>query len=145
MKVTISGSIVFWDEMCAVAETLAAHGIQVSLPNKRKASAESRINSEEDLALVKKKLLDDHLAKIRQSDCVLVVNPEKNGIPGYIGASTLIELACGYVLGKKLFLLHAPSEQPCRAEVLGMHATVLNGKPLSAVKTMRQTARECQV
>ncbi len=43
---------------------------------------------------------------IAKSDAVLVLNYLKNGIEGYIGTSSLMEIGIAYFLGKKIFLLN---------------------------------------
>ena len=68
-----------------------------------------------------------HFEKIRASDLVLIANYPKNGIEGYIGPNSLIELAFGYALSKKLYLLFEPGEQPCKPEILGMQPMIING------------------
>lgn len=65
--------------------------------------------------------------KIKKYDIVLVVNPEKKGVKGYIGGNTLIEMAFAHVLNKKLFCLYTLSELPYTAEILAMKPIILNG------------------
>ena len=64
------------------------------------------------------------------SDAILVLNYPKNGTAGYIGASTLMELAVGYYLRKQLYLLEdPPSYHDVRwaHEVAIMQPTIIHG------------------
>lgn len=70
----------------------------------------------------------DHANFIEQSDAILVLNLEKNGIPGYCGISVLMEIGLAYYLRKKIFLLNSIAATERYAEdvrVLG--AISLNG------------------
>lgn len=42
--------------------------------------------------------------QVAESDALLVLNHDKNGIKGYIGASMLMEMGVAYHLNKKIFL-----------------------------------------
>ena len=60
-------------------------------------------------------LIRGYFEKMKEYEVVLVVNPEKTGVAGYIGGNTLIEMAFGHVLGKKLYVLYPlpdPSHTP---------------------------------
>lgn len=52
----------------------------------------------------KTKLMNDHFKKIVEADAILVVNNEKNGIKGYIGGNTLMEMSLAYYFKKKIFI-----------------------------------------
>jgi hypothetical protein len=41
-----------------------------------------------------------------KADAILVLNFPKNGINGYIGTSTLMELGIAHYFGKKIFILN---------------------------------------
>jgi nucleoside 2-deoxyribosyltransferase len=63
-------------------------------------------------------------------DAILVLNYPKNGIDGYIGANTLMELGLAYYLKQKIFLLYPPpSKEDARynTEVVLMKPIILNG------------------
>ena len=64
---------------------------------------------------------------MKEYEVVLVVNPEKTGVAGYIGGNTLIEMAFGHVLGKKLYVLYPLPDLSYTAEILAMQPMVLNG------------------
>ncbi len=57
------------------------------------------VGNHEEKAEVKIKhdLIRGYYEKIKLSNVVLVVNPEKNDVPGYIGGNTFIEMVfCSY-------------------------------------------------
>ncbi|MBP9749326.1 MAG: hypothetical protein KBD21_01130 [Candidatus Pacebacteria bacterium] len=69
-----------------------------------------------------------HFRKIDQSDCILVTNYEKKGIPHYIGGNTFLEIGYAFGAGKKIFILHElPTVSTYLEEILGMQPTILNG------------------
>ncbi len=67
---------------------------------------------------------------LASNDAILVANYPKNGVNGYIGTSTLMELGLAHYLDKKIFLLYpTPSYKEARwaHEVRVFQPTVLNG------------------
>ncbi len=67
---------------------------------------------------------------IAESDAIVVLNHKKNGIKGYIGGATLMEIGIARHFNKKIFLLHElPSEKEQRyvLEIKTTEPIVLNG------------------
>ncbi|MEI7497855.1 MAG: hypothetical protein WCK11_01055 [Candidatus Falkowbacteria bacterium] len=56
-------------------------------------------------------LLREGFDKIEKCDATLFVNYPKNEIQGYMGASSLMELAIAFFLHKKIFLLYPVDRQ----------------------------------
>lgn len=76
----------------------------------------------------KKELLLSHYRKIERGDLVLVVNEEKDGMPGYVGGAVLMELGVAMMLDKPIYVLNPVSEKlPVYEEVLGSVPTFLDG------------------
>lgn len=117
----------FYQEMIEIRDRLVALGLEVELPEAEEKKVDYLGLPDNELATAKRYYIDAHLTKIKNSDCVLLVNPEKDGIQGYVGANTLMEAAFAFALDKPIYVLYAPGEQPCRAEMLGMQPTVLFG------------------
>lgn len=69
----------------------------------------------------------DYYKEIEASDAILVVNEAQKGVPGYIGANTLIEMAFSYVLGKPIYLLNGVPEGESAEEIRAMEPIVLEG------------------
>ena len=68
--------------------------------------------------------------KVAESDAILVLNYPKNGMKGYIGGATLMEIGLARHLDKKIFLLHElPSEEDLRyaLEIRLTKPVILNG------------------
>jgi hypothetical protein len=84
-----------------------------------------------ELARIKREnnYLHDHYKHILESDAILVVNEEKNGISNYIGGNVLMEMGQAYVNHKKIFLLNGmPKELSYVAEIETMDPICLNGE-----------------
>ena len=69
-------------------------------------------------------------ALLATCDAVLVLNYEKNGVAGYIGAGVLMEMAVAHSLGKPIFILFPlPGSQQQRWEPHAAHVRI-HWKPL---------------
>ncbi|MFH1353756.1 MAG: hypothetical protein ABIH36_00545 [bacterium] len=76
----------------------------------------------------------EHYKHILESDAVLIVNSQKNGIQNYIGGNVLIELGQAYVNNKKIFFLHGmPFGLPYMDEIEAMDPICLFGD-LASIK-----------
>lgn len=143
MRITICGSIAFYEEMEAARTELESLGHRVELPESAAEDAQGeRISAQEFYRQRKTTVAETswlwstlrtqmriHCDKIAQSDAVLVVNLPKNGIDGYIGANSFLQMGLALHLGKKLFTLHAlPDQEYIREELLAMEPTVLEGR-----------------
>ena len=141
MKITICGSIAFFDQITEVKAELEKMGHVVDIPPREvedeqgnlisvKAYYELRKSSGEDAIWVwekKKEAMLMHFDKVAWADAILVANYEKNEIPGYIGANTLIEMGLALYLGKKIYLLYQLPKINYSEEILGMHPIVIEG------------------
>ena len=58
---------------------------------------------------------------------MLVCNYEKNGVPGYIGVNTLMEMAVGFHLKKSIYLLYDIPHADAYEEIISMRPVVLAG------------------
>ena len=134
MKIMILGSMTFSEDMLKTKEALERFGHIADMP----FDVEKHI---EDGALIddleqnyKYSIEGDVIRKgfqqVADSDAVLVLNHQKNGISGYIGTSALMEMGLAYWLGKKIFLLHEPPshhEHRWAHEVRIMQPVILAG------------------
>ena len=119
--------MMFIEQMKEISELLTKAGISSYYPIEQERDLSRAEIGEEAFAVQKGDYIRAHLIKIEKSDKVLVANYTKNGIEGYVGPNSLIELAFGYALGKPLYLLNEPGEQSCKPEILGMKPVILNG------------------
>lgn len=143
MKITICGSIAFYDEMCTTKDALKDFGHEVKLPPAEVPDENGRpipvaeyyrirkeqVNPDDSWVWRNKKTaIKTHFDKIDWSDAILVLNYAKNDVPGYIGANTLMEMGLALHLDKPIFLLHQIPELSYKEEILGMHPIILDGK-----------------
>ena len=131
MKVILCGSISAADEILSVKKELESHGHEVEIPDgvknlELRARANANDNERAD-DKIKHNLIRGYFKKITLHDVVVVVNPEKRGVKGYIGGNTLIEMAFGYVLEKPLYVLHELPELSYTSEILAMQPILLDG------------------
>lgn len=115
----------FFQQMEELKLNLEKIGMSVFLPEAEESEGFYLSLPSEQRPALKRKFIDAHLAKIGQSDAVLVANYPKRGIDGYVGPNTLMEVAFAYALGKGIYLLHPMSDQPCKDEIDGLGAEVL--------------------
>ncbi len=140
MKICICGSIAFFDEMLDAKKKLEEMGHEVDLPPTEVLDGEGKLiavseyyrirkagSKEQWVWDAKKKAMLTHFKKEEWADAILVLNHEKNGFAGYIGANTLIEMGLALWLGKEIYLLNEIPEIPSKEEILGMQPTLLNG------------------
>lgn len=77
----------------------------------------------------KTELMNQHFEKVVEGDAILVLNYEKNGLPGYIGGNVLMEMAIAFYHKKPIYVLHPVSAaSPIYEEILGMQPVFLDGK-----------------
>ncbi len=140
MNVTLCGSIAFYEKMIHVKEKLESLGHQVKLPpfevkdengnmipvkeyySKRKAET----NDTSWIWDRKEEAMKLHFQKVEWSDAVLILNYEKNNIPHYVGANTLLEMGLAFHLNKKVFLFNEIPEISSKEEILGMKPILIN-------------------
>lgn len=145
MKITLCGSIAFYDEMVVAKQWLEEQGHEVRMPPSERANEHGEILPIKEYYTLKKQAPDApwvvdstakaimaHYKKIEWSDAVLVVNEEKNKIPGYVGGNTLMEMGLAFFLGKKIFLMNQIPELSYKEEILGMKPVIL-GKDLTRI------------
>jgi NTP pyrophosphatase (non-canonical NTP hydrolase) len=91
-------------------------------------------NGEHAQIKIENDYLNQHYKAILESDAVLIINLEKNGIKNYIGGNVLIEMGQAYVNNKKIFLLNSIPEMKYTEEIIALKPISLNGD-LSKIPT----------
>ncbi len=141
MKITICGSIAFFNEMLDVKNKLEQMGHEVKIPPLNIKGEKGEIVSMTDYYNMRKSTTEDeswiwdrkeeamklHFEKVAWSDAVLTLNYDKNNIKGYVGANTLMEMGLAMHLGKKIFLLNSIPQIGYKEEILGMKPKVISG------------------
>ena len=133
MKITICGSSVFAKQMVAYRNQLIKLGHEVNLHEHYVKQAQGEMvdlieRMGREHALVKKEYdyIRYHYNEIINSDAILVLNFDKNGIKNYIGGNTLMEIGFAYVNNKKIFLINpAPEKVSYIDEIEAMEPIVL--------------------
>ncbi len=140
MKITLCGSIAFYDQMLEIKQKLEQKGHEVKLPPIEVKDETGKMISVKEYYQLrktetnekswiwnrKKEAMKMHFDKVEWSDAVLVTNYPKNNIQGYIGANTLLEMGLALHLNKKIFLLKELPEISYKEEILGMKPIVIN-------------------
>lgn len=139
MKVTICGSIAFYENMLDVKEKLEKLGHVVKLPPHEVKDENEKMIPVREYYSRRKAETDDtswiwdrkeeamilHFKKVEWCDAIIVLNYDKNGIKNYVGANTLIEMGIAQYLKKKIFLLNEVPEINYKEEILGMKPIVI--------------------
>jgi hypothetical protein len=138
MKIIICGSISAADEILITKQKLEEMGHEVEIPlgvKNFELRGRTEVSIEEKAEdKIKYDLLRGYFESMKNYDAVLIVNPEKRGIQGYIGGNTLIEMAFAHVLNKDLFCLNSLPQMAYTSELLAMQPIILNGDLASLSK-----------
>lgn len=140
MKITICGSIAFYDEMLQVKKELEDLNHEVFLPPMEIKDENGEMISVKDYYHKRKaeksdkgwiwdrkeEAMRNHFEKVEKSDRILVLNYKKKEIEGYIGANTLLEMGLAFYLNKKIYLFNNIPELDYKEEILGMKPIVIN-------------------
>lgn len=129
MKIIICGSISAADEIVSAKTELEELGHTVEIPEGVKHLQEwgGAADSNSAKRKIEHDLIRGYYEKMKSYDKVLIVNPRKKDIEGYIGGNTLIEMAFALILNKPIYLLHAIPEISYKAEIAAMQPILLNG------------------
>lgn len=137
MKIVLCGSLNFAEEILRIKEQLASKGHETLLPTlverlviKNSKDAEE-LKSGGRYLKIKPAYMKEHFDKILESDAILVVNLEKNGIKNYIGGNTFAEIMFAFYHNKKIFLLNPIPEHEklscISEEIESIRPLILNG------------------
>lgn len=108
MKIMLVGSMAFVKDMVDLQKQLVKFGHDVSLPRgsephlKDSSFVDSLAKNLE--FCIENNVMKENFDQVAQSNAILVVNKNRNGIDGYIGVSALMEMAVAHHLNKKIFV-----------------------------------------
>lgn len=106
MKIMICGSMHFAKEMLEAQKILTELEHEALVPCDTHECLENpELNMDLDYCIANEVDKTD-FKKVADSDAILVLNHPKNGIEGYIGGATLMEIGLARHLEKKIFILH---------------------------------------
>jgi len=114
MRIILCGSLSFAKEMKKMKDILNKIGHETLIPSSiEKFGVEEieKIKSDKRKYLqVAPTYMKEDFDKIKNSDAILVVNLDKNGIENYIGGNTFAEIMFAFYNNKKVFLLNPISK-----------------------------------
>lgn len=139
MKIVICGSVDFSPQIAAAAEFLREKGDAVEVPRLTEKIIAGDIQYEDFLKEKAERgdgvfrqaeegsLIRRYYHLIEQADAVLIINAEKKGIAGYIGANTFLEIGFAHVLEKNIYLFNPPAKGSYDDELAEIAPIVING------------------
>lgn len=135
MKITICGSSKFRHEMVEYMEKLESlghdavvHEHYIRSVNGTMPELMERVQREHATLKREQNYIKWYHNAICNSDAILVLNFDKNGIKNYVGGNTLMEIGFAHVNDKKVFLLNPiPETVPYTDEIKAMADVVLAG------------------
>lgn len=147
MKITLCGSIAFYDEMLEVKARLESLGHEVKLPPKEVRGKDGELISVEEYYEIRKaadasepwiwerkaEAIQAHFDKVEWADVVLITNYDKKGIDGYVGGNTLMEMGVAFHLKTPIYLLKRIPDIGYDEEIKGMHPILID-EDLSLIK-----------
>lgn len=130
MKIYIIGSMTFAKEMIDAKKLLEENGFEAEFaPDTYDCLNNPNLKLNEDLEHCERMDIMKACMDLQENcDGVLLLNHPKDGVNGYIGSHSLIELGLAYYLKQKIFLLNPPpKEARYYVEVMHMKPAMLNG------------------
>lgn len=129
--ITICSGAAFYKQLFQIGKELKKLGFKVKIP---KIAGIMKKNNDFDVShyktwfknkndyKLKTELMTIHFQKVIESDAILVLNFEKNGIPGYIGGNVLMEMVIAFHYKKPIFIYNPISEElSTKEEIYGLN------------------------
>lgn len=101
----------FYQDLVRIEGLLRDQGHDIYIPQSAKVMKEKNdyevshvkgvLSYAERAQLIKK-----NFEEIRESDAILVINNDKNGMKNYIGPNVLMEIALAFYFGKRIYILN---------------------------------------
>lgn len=139
-KIVIVGSIELADKIIEISIKLERAGFLTEIPHTANRIRCGELTLEDfkkskkenggDITFRKESKVDyikRYFNLIKESDAILVLNFDKNGIKNYIGGNALIELGFAYVLDKPIFLYNDVPVMQYTDEILDVNPIVIKG------------------
>ncbi len=128
MKVFIISSKAFYDKIPPIKDFFEKNDVEVILPNcYEHPETESKYRGTPEHVAWKAKMIKHSEQVIKDVDCVLVLNYEKNGIPNYIGGATFLEMYDAFRLNKPIYVMNSIPEGMLKDEINGFNPTIIHG------------------
>jgi hypothetical protein len=137
MKIIISWSVEFANEIKKLASELESLGLEVILPPttekilRGEISAEEVKKEKENMNFAEMTIKNDAIRRfadlIKSSDAILISNFGKHGIKDYIWWWSFLEIGFAHVFHKKIFILNWLPEMRYVDEIVAMQPILLHG------------------
>lgn len=126
--IALCGSMTHRKEMIKLIAELRLEGYSVSTPDFEGEPVNyDAMKDDIEVTNIKGRFIRRHFANISRAKCILVANYEKNGIEGYVGGNTLIEMCAAFLYNKPIYVLNPISKQKNYEEILGLEPIVITG------------------
>jgi nucleoside 2-deoxyribosyltransferase len=126
MRIAICSSMDFAKEMISAKKGLEALCHKAVIQDDVHDYADGRVTKETVERKQENDFIRNYYEKIKNCDAILVVNMDKNGIQGYIGGNTFLEMGFAYVLHKKIYLMNPAPKMAYSDEINAMSPIVIN-------------------
>ena len=138
-RVVISGALSAFADMIQIQRLLDQMGVPAVLPE---AIDPTQLISSRRRRAHRTRALFSHVNRIRSRSTLslLVVNPDRNGIPNFVSPTTLGEIAIGFAQRKGLFLLYGVP-YAYESELLGWDVIPLYGDLHIFAKLFREASK----
>lgn len=128
----LCASMAFYKELVEIEAQLKKKGFTVKIPVSAQVMKKKNDFEVDHFKGVfthgeKAKFIHKNFQEIAKSDSILVVNGEKNGIKGYIGANVLMEIGLAFYLSKMIYIWNDVDESAsCREELFAFEVRFIN-------------------
>jgi hypothetical protein len=131
-KIFLAASMIFYKELVSIEQSLLTKGFEVDIPVSAKTM---KAKNDFDVShfkgvftpAQKGEFIQENFHNIASSDAILVINNEKNGVKGYIGANVLMEIGLAFYLKKKIYIWNQyPEDAPYKEELLAFDIQVID-------------------
>ena len=131
MKVVVCASMTLSKRLVEIENELLAKGHTVVLPEHTHhyatLPAEDDMHRESSQNKIDEDLIRGYFHKIKDSDCVLVVNETRRGIENYIGGNSFLEMGFAHVLNKPIYLFNPIPDMGYTDEIVAMRPVIIEG------------------
>ncbi len=131
-KIFLCASMNFYGDLVRIENELTSLGWQVFIPQSAKVMKERNDFEVSHFKGVvsyvdRSKLIRKNFEEIAESDAILVINNNKNGVTAYIGPNVLMEIGVAFYLKKKIFIWNSvPETASYKEELLCFGAVEIN-------------------
>ncbi len=134
----LCSSMSFYKDLVEIEKRLITKGWTVNIPvsaQRMKKTNDFEVSHFKNVFSPKQKakFIQKNFQKISEGDAILVINNEKNGMKGYIGANVLMEIGLAFYCKEKIFLWNPIPEGASYTEELLSFAVKIIGRDLSKI------------